>query len=310
MTKVKDIYQKYQEHGVMGTLIAAWIYFLCGSYISPYIKRILGKELHQKLYVYPQIGYWPDIQDPNTFNENILHRKVHTNKDIFSKVEDKYRAREYVKKKVGGEILPELYYETKDPTTIPFDDLPSEFVVKPTHLTGGKAIIVTDENNIDNDYIVESCDEWLSQIYGSVKGEYWYSEIEPRIIIEEYIDDERYKAPIDYKFMVFHGEVKFIHAIGDRKSSNGTFQNFYDKEWNQIPFELTFPSGPPVERPELLSEMIDVSEKLGEDFEHIRVDLYSPNNERIVFGELTVAESSGSNPFVPQKYDEKFGEYW
>jgi len=53
-----------------------------------------------------------------------------------------------------------------------------------------------------------------------------------------------------------------------------------------------------------------VAEKLGADFDFIRVDLYQPNGECVVFGELTVAHGSGEERFTPQEYDFKLGELW
>ncbi len=150
----------------------------------------------------------------------------------------------------------------------------------------------------------------MNKTYGQRKEEYWYSKIDPKIIIEEYIVSEGQKAPIDYKFMVFHGNVEFVHVTYDRFDDKITKRNFYDKEWNPIDVKLHFAQGDGISKPHKLNEMIEIAERLSEDFEHIRVDLYNPNKNDIYFGEMTVAESSGGNPFVPQEYDFKFGELW
>ncbi|QZA89076.1 hypothetical protein K0C01_02645 [Salinarchaeum sp. IM2453] len=143
-----------------------------------------------------------------------------------------------------------------------------------------------------------------------MKEEYWYSHIQPKIIVEEYIKSERYKPPIDYKFMIFHGRVEFIHVTYNRFDDTTTKRNFYDRNWNPINVKLHFEKGQGVDKPPNLDRMIDISEKLGEDFEHIRVDLYNPSKDEIYFGEMTVAESSGGNPFVPQKFDFELGSLW
>ena len=44
--------------------------------------------------------------------------------------------RSYVEARLGPQILPKLYHLTDQPETIPFDNLPDKFVVKPTHGSG------------------------------------------------------------------------------------------------------------------------------------------------------------------------------
>lgn len=301
--------KEYSEGGVRLLMIQIWRYLLLYSPFSNILKKVLGDPLHEKLKSCVTLGYWPNIRDPRTFNEKILHRKLYTNKNIFTQVEDKWLVREYVEERFGTEILPEVYCVTDEPDNIPFEDLPNQFVVKPTH-GSGQSRVVTDTSNLDFQNLKSECSQWLSQKYPSTSNEYWYDDMKPRILIEEYIDENGQKAPIDYKFMVFHGEVKAIHVTMNRMSSSQTVRNFYDRDWNPIDVELYFPKGPGMKRPDQLDKMINIAESLGEPFDHIRVDLYAPNDDEVVFGEMTVAEGSGANRFKPEEYDFKLGEYW
>lgn len=280
------------------------------KFVSPALKSVIGKKLHQQLYSYLRLGYWPQVEAPRTFNEKLIHRKLYTDNDLFTVVEDKWRVRDYVTEKVGEGILPELYLVTDDPSEIAFSELPEQYVIKPNHLSGGRNILVTGKDDFDEQVVRQQCRDWLDETYGTLKEEYWYKNISPRILIEEYINENGKKSPIDYKFMVFHGEVKFIHVTTGRKDDEETTRNFYDPNWNPIDVELYFPQGDGVPEPPNLDRMLQIAEQLAEPFDHIRVDLYAPNNDEIVFGELTVAESSGMNPFVPRVYDFKFGEHW
>ena len=306
---LREAQKEYSKGGIRRLLVQTWRYIFLYSPISRILKRILGDLLHEKLKSCVTLRYWPHIKEPRTFNEKILHRKLYTDKDIFTKVEDKWRVREYVEDRYGSEILPDVYCVTDDPKEIPFKDLPNQFVVKATHGSGWSRV-VTDKATVDFQDLKSECSQWLSQKYPSTSNEYWYHGIKPRILIEEYIDEEGEKAPIDYKFMVFHGEVKAIHVTQNRMSSSQTVRNFYDKEWNPIGAQLYFSKGPGINKPEQLDEMINIAESLGEPFDHIRVDLYAPTDDEVVFGELTVAEGSGANRFEPVEYDFKLGEYW
>jgi hypothetical protein len=275
--------------------------------LSPYLKPLLGDELYLKLYMYMRLGYWPQIRPPRTFNEKILYRKLFSDNELFSIVEDKWRVRDYVADKVGEEVLADIYHVTDDPETIPFTELPASYVIKPTHMSG--PIIFIDENEEpDRRSIKQSCQKWLDETYGERLEEYWYEQIKPRIIIEERLQDEEYGIPPDFKFFVFHGEVKYIEVDTDRHTDHK--RRFYDTNWNPQEFELKFPLGPIISKPRKLREMINIAESLGEKFEFIRVDLYQINEHRVVFGEITVAHGSGGERFKPKIYDFEFGSLW
>ena len=63
--------------------------------------------------------------------------------------------RSYVEARLGPQILPKLYHLTDQPETIPFDNLPDKFVVKPTHGSGWVEI-VTDKAALDRDALIRT----------------------------------------------------------------------------------------------------------------------------------------------------------
>lgn len=310
MSNVVSALQIYRENGLNHLVKVAGAYVLLSGPFAPSLKSILGERLHQKSLMYFFLGYWPHIRHPRSFNEKIMHRKLYSDNDMFAVVEDKWRVREYVAENIGAWVLPEVYHVTDDPDTIPFDDLPDVFVVKPNHLEGSRNLIINGTDDPGKDHIRTRCWKWLNSTHGQIQGEYWYRDIEPRIMIEELIQSEGNPVPIDYKFLVFHGDVEVVHVTQHRFKERQTVRNFYDAEWNSLDVQHNFPRGNGREKPENLDEMIEVAETLGKDFDHIRVDLYSPADKSVVFGEMTVAESSGGMPFVPRKYDFELGSYW
>jgi len=307
MSKTMSLIQRFREDGAWTTLNKVNQYVFVSSPTAGVLKQLLGRQLYQKACFYAQVGYWPDFRNPTTFNEKLNHRKLHTNEDMFSVVEDKDQVREYVKEKVGDDVLPETYHLTDNTDTIPFDSLPSEYVIKPTHLSG-KVIIINEDDKPDRGRIKQQCEDWLDSVHGQLKDEYWYRDIKPQIIVEERLRDEEYGVPPDFKFFVFHGEVEYIEVDTGRLTNHQ--RRFYNRDWEPQEFELKYPLGPIISEPEQLPKMIDIAEALGEDFDFIRVDLYCANQERIVFGELTVAHGSGREQFRPQQYDEELGSLW
>lgn len=305
--KISAIRRNYKKEGIIGVIKKVWVYTLWRSPIAPLLKFLFGDLLHQKLLNYPRVGYWPQINEPQTFNEKLMHRKLFTDRDLYATVSDKYRVRDYVAQQVGDEYLNNMYYVTENPKDIPFDDFPNKFVIKATHGSGWN-ILVENKQDADFEEIRAQCNEWLSKEYSSIEGEYWYQQITPRIIVEEYIEDEKHQIPLDYKFFVFHGRVEYIQVDFERFSNHK--RRVFDRNWNAQEFTLKHPLGPIIEEPYRLDDMITIAEALGDDFDFIRIDLYNPNSDEIIFGEITVAHGSGAEQFTPTKYDFKLGSYW
>lgn len=253
----------------------------------------------------PRVGYWPHIRKPRSFNEKIMHRKLYTNREVFAEIADKVSVRSYVSSKVEKDILNKVYHISDNAESIPFESLPNEFVIK----TGNKKTIIVD-NKDSSSYseIIKECKESFDESFGEQKGEYWYSDTNPKYMVEKRLYGDNQDIPIDYKFFVFNGQVRCIQVDYDRFTNHS--RRFYSNDWTPLDVKLEFPLGPISDKPDDLDAMINIAEQLGSDFGFIRVDLYSTKNEGIVFGELTVAPGNGGERFVPQTYDFKLGEYW
>ncbi|ELY37681.1 ATP-grasp fold amidoligase family protein [Natronorubrum tibetense] len=307
MGKVERLQIWYEDERIVGILKAVWVTTIYLTPLFYVLERLLGEEFHEKLIRAPRLGYWPNISYPQSFNEKLLHRKLYTDDERYAMVADKWRVREYVNEKVGDEILNEVYHVTDDPRTIPFDELPEKFVIKANHGCGWN-IFVEDREDANFDEIISQCEEWLDSTYGERRREYWYPEIEPKIIVESFIESDTQEVPRDYKFFVFNGRVEYVEVDFDR--FNDHTRRFFNRDWEPQGFTLEFPLGPTAEEPSQLDEMIKIAEALGEDFDAIRVDLYQPTEDTILFGEITVAHGSGGEKFVPLEYDFKFGSFW
>ena len=100
----------------------------------------------------------------------------------------------------------------------------------------------------------------------------------------------------------------------------------FDRDGHELPVQIeftnsTFKKGQPVvppvtastgPRPALpanVATLTRIAEKLGEGFDFIRVDLYSPGG-RILVGELTSLPGGGVRPYEPIEYERMFGRYW
>ena len=55
--------------------------------------------------------------------------------------------------------------------------------------------------------------------------------------------------------------------------------------------------------------MIEYAERLGNEFDFIRVDFYF-YKEKVTFGELTIYPGAGFERFPNKEWDVAFGKYW
>jgi TupA-like ATPgrasp len=270
------------------------------SWIKPQIRKILG---HWKRH-----GVFPNIINPVTFNDKVLYRRLFDRRPALTQVSDKAAVRFYVESRLGPQILPKLYYLTTRPDAIPFDQLPNRFVVKPTHGSGWIQLI-TDKSALDRAALIETCSAWLKRSYYKETLEWAYKHIEPRIIVEEFIDDGSGTAPNDYKLFVFDGTVKLIQVDTGRFIDHR--RRLYTPAWEKLDvllgeYEDVIGDVP---RPVHLAEMIAAAQKLGDGWDFIRAEFYD-TGARLCFGELTTYPGAGGVRFRPQEFDRYLGQCW
>jgi hypothetical protein len=238
------------------------------------------------------------------------HRKLYRWPQNAALLSDKFAVRDFVKSRVGEEILNEIFYIGADPDNIDWAALPRRFFAKGTHGSGKDYnICVPDKNEITADVFRRQCRKILGRTFGRLSNERWYEKIKPQIIIEKFLGDSQYLVAPDYKFLTFNGHVAYIGVITGRFS--GTRATFYDAGWKRATFTMKFEPGPDIPRPENLAEMIAVAEKLAAGLDFARIDLYNIDGRKIVFGEITLCYGAGWDAFKPGRfYDEMLGAYW
>ena len=255
-----------------------------------------------------RVGYKLNLDNPRTFNEKLQWLKLYDRKPVYTKMVDKYEAKKYVADIIGEEyIIPTLavYDKVED---IDFDALPQQFVLKCTHDSGG-LVICRDKSKLDKAVAIKKLRDGLKRNYFYQNREWPYKDLKPRIIAEQYMEDESGYELKDYKFFCFDGEPKCLFVATDRgKKDEDTKFDFYDIEFNHLPFLNGHPNAKvaPV-KPENYEEMVDVARKLSQGMCHVRVDLYNVKG-KIYFGELTFFHWSGMTPFEPIEWDYKMGE--
>lgn len=272
-----------------------------------HLLKFIPDKVMVKLQYKIKLGRFPNIDSPKRFTEKLQWYKLYYRDPLMTVAADKYKVREYVKSKGLGHILNELYAVYSNIDEIDLNYLPDKFVMK-TNNGSGTNLICTDKSEISLDTVKREFDQWLSRdIYAS--GREWsYKGIEPKIIVEEFLESNynKFHGINDYKFLCFGGKAKYIVFDVDRYTEHK--RNIYDLDWNLIDVGTDHPNiREKVEKPEALDEMIKIANKLAEDFPFVRVDLYWVNR-KIYFGELTFYPWTGYVQFNPDEFDYKLGE--
>lgn len=193
-----------------------------------------------------------------------------------------------------------IYNSTND---IDVEKLPKKFVLKCTH--DCKSVFICEDKNIfDFKKMKRKMKFYLKRNFYYQTREWQYKNIIPRIICEEKLNDTT-----DFKFHCFNGKVNHVEVIYDRFDDERI--NLYDKEWKLLPYKISECENfdeTCLTKPQNFDEMIRVAEKLSEDFDYCRVDLYNDRGN-IRFGEITFTPAMGLDQ-LPEEWDLYLGSLW
>lgn len=263
----------------------------------------LKDEPYNRILFRLRTGKRADLDNPKTFNEHILARKVRLDEYGLCKFTDKYGVREYVEQVIGTEYLvPCLGIWEKGQEILPAD-LPIPCVLKATHGSGWNAII-QDKQDIERK--ISGLQKTLCQNYYHKSREKNYRDIPPRIVCEQFICPQDKRGLIDVKTYCFRGEAKFLNIC---YAENG-------KEYSGL-FSLTGQSlgaqddSSRMEIPDgkQISRVISLCEQLAKPFDFVRVDFYLAD-EKIYFSELTFHSGGGIVPVKPETLNIQLGSYF
>lgn len=226
---------------------------------------------------------------------------------------DKYAVRGYIESKGYGDILNEFYGVYDNVDDIDYEALPKQFVMKMNNASG-RNWICKDKERAKSEWpeIKKMFVEWLADSdFGWETGEWQYALIQPRIIVEKYLDDlSEDDAVIDYKLHVINGKA-FGFFIGYNRENDimvdsakrGVCFDCYDTEWNLT--EDILPQWHQnrriIPKPKKLKQMLEIAEDCTKEFTYCRFDMYEING-KIIFGEMTFTPHGGVLDYYTEEY--------
>ena len=252
-----------------------------------------------------RLNYKMDLENPKTLNEKINYYKLHYKNPLMVQCVDKIAVDEYVKSKGLEYILVPKYAIWNSFDEIDVSNLPDSFVIK-TNADSGGVLPVYDKSKFKiND--LNKIKKSFGNNYSKYKKEWPYGEVKQKIFAEQYLKDNEHAVPYDYKFFCFNGKVAYLMICTQREKDVKI--DFFDRNCNWMNVERCHHrnnKNRPT-KPELFDQMIEISEKLANDFPLVRVDLYQVSG-KIYFGELTFFSGSGLEKCKTYEQDILLGE--
>lgn len=256
---------------------------------------LIPDGLYTRLKFRKNLGRWPDMRNPKSFNEKLCYLKMHRREPVMSVMVDKHEAKQYVSQRIGEQyIIPTLglWSSAED---IDFEGLPDKFVIKGTHDSGG-VVVCRDKAKLNLHEVREKMRRSLKRDFYAITREWPYKNVQHRIIAEAYIQQSD-GGLTDYKFFCFDGYVDCVMVCLDRHLGDTKFY-FFDKDWNFLRLNKrgqAAPEGFTLPKPEGIDEMFRIASELSKGHPFLRVDLYNVDG-KIYFGELTFFPDGGVDP--------------
>ncbi len=274
------------------------------------LLKLLGLKKVLKFYYYLKTGKKLNLNNPSRFNEKIQLRKLNYNNPLYFLCADKYKARDYIKDKVGEKYLIPLLFVGDNIKVKDLKELPNSFVIK-TNNASKTNLIVFDKEKETLEELVKKVNKFLKIKFWYRSFEMFYSKVSPKVIVEKLLLTKENKVPDDYKIHIFNNNKNskvIIQVDSDRMNNHK--RAFFSENWEELDYSLGFKKNEnKINKPDNLEEMLFVAKKLSKEFDYIRVDLYNVNG-KIYFGELTFTHGSGYEKFSPDSIDLEWGRYW
>lgn len=274
------------------------------------IVKFLGQDAYYHFIFFLRTGKCLNLKEPKDLNEKMFWLSRYWRNPLISICSDKLRVREYIKERGCDDILNEQYGVYNDANDINFEILPKKFVLKCNH--GSRMnIIVEDKEKLNIPEAISTLNKWIKTQYSS--GTEWqYKSIEPKILVEKYLESTEGKMT-EYQIFCFNNVPTFFLVRNDLRKSEVDkasleFAVSYTIDWKRVymrkdeeQFHLELP------KPVNYDKMIDYAKKLSTGFPMVRVDYYEID-DKLVFGELTFSSNGSVQTSYKDEYIKSLGE--
>jgi hypothetical protein len=247
----------------------------------------------------------PKVLNPRTYMERVVSKKHLERSRLITRTSDKILVREYLKEKGLGQYIVPILAESGSPCSLPWGVLPRSFIIKMNNASG-RNIFIEDKNRLAYVKVQKTVNKWLAAPYGQEKDEWAYKDIKPKSLIEPWLDITKV-----YRVDVTAGTAWMAQVYRVKRGGQVTdITTSFLPEWRPEPVRWNDRAVGFEERPACLDELVKISQTLGEEFSHVRVDWMEDADGKLWFSELTQYPLSGRGKITPYEYDLLMGDKW
>jgi hypothetical protein len=129
-------------------------------------------------------GVGPRILRPQTFNEWVIRRMLFARDARLRICVDKQAVRDYVRGRVGAQVLPERLLIGERAEQYDAAQWPVPVMIKASHGSGWQ-LLPQQQRELGTAGVRRVLAQWLAQDYGIISGEWAYRGVPRRFIVEE-----------------------------------------------------------------------------------------------------------------------------
>ena len=261
-------------------------------------------DAHEK-----KLGRRPNLVNPSTYNERILHRIIHDRSPILKTLCDKIAVRDFIRERVGEAHNVPLIGVWSRAEDIDWATLPDSFVIKSSHASGQHRVVL-DKAACDRDAILRQARGWLEIDFGQSVLEWGYVGLPRHILVEPILQPPEGEPLVEVHVHVFGGRVGLIRPWTGAKKTSERRGVWCTRELRPLMIETqdTRLDVLPIDR--LTQDcLISVAEKVAAEVSHLRVDFYL-TRRGLLIGELTPYAGAGRTLFLPRERDAQLGRLW
>ena len=219
------------------------------------------------------LGYWPRPALPQRYHEKYLWRKLFDHDPRHVELSDKLAAKAHVARHWPEVRVPALFWEGDDPAQIPDAVLAGDCAIKANHGSGMNLFVR--DGAVDRAELTAKARRWMRRTFGRRHGEWAYGRIAPRLFAEQLLIENGALVSPNYRFYVAGGRCFYVYALYPPDPGE-ELEAAFDRDGRPRAVLMdTGKMGTALERPADWQRMVETAERMGAEFDLVRVDLYA-----------------------------------
>lgn len=260
-----------------------------------------------------RLGAWPNIANPATFHEKMLWRKIFDHDPRFVTFCDKIACKQWFQARCPELPVAPLLWSGTRPEDIPQALLEQPVIIKASH--GCDFNYWLEPGEVDRAALERTVNGWLARRFGARHGEWAYSRVTPRILVEERLGASSREPMLDFTSWSCGGKVVIFRVVMNEKLP-GERTSIFDGKGEKLAVTRLKPGGedkPPLPDdfsfPVPAATLTSLVETLAGDCDFMRVDFMWADG-RLHGCEMTPYPGSGYGRYVQPWVNDTMAELW